>query len=230
MKRKYTFKEVMEILHSLAKPENLEGMARFGITGNKRLGLSMPELRKLGKTIGTDHKMALKLWDTGIQDAMILAALVDDAALVTEEQAESWVKDLETWDVCDQLCMNLFERIPFAKKKIGEWSGRDEEFVRRAAYAMIACIAWHDKKATDEELMEFFPVIKSGSSDERNYVKKAVSWALRHIGKRNPNLNKEALKLAREIKGIDSRAARWVASDVIRELESEAVQKRLKNK
>ena len=212
----------------MAKPENLEGMARFGITGDKRLGISIPELRKLGKEIGEDHDMALKLWATGIQDAMILAALVDDPSQVTEEQAESWVKDIDTWDVCDQLCMNLFEKLPFAEKKIWEWSERDEEFVRRAAYALIACIAWHDKEASDEEMIKYFPVIRNGATDERNYVKKAVSWALRHIGKRNLNLNKEALKLAREIRKIDSKAARWISSDAIRELESDAVQRRVK--
>ena len=227
MKKTYSFEEVIGELKSMAKPENLEGMARFGITGDKRLGISIPELRKLGKAIGKDHDMALKLWATGIQDAMILAALIDDPVKVTEEQAEDWVKDIDTWDVCDQLCMNLFERIPFAEKKIEEWSKRDREFVKRAAFAMIACIAWHDKKASDEDLIVFFPVIKKGSTDERNYVKKAVSWALRNIGKRNLNLNKAALELAREIKDIDSKAARWIASDVIRELESDVVQKRL---
>ncbi|MCJ7665937.1 MAG: DNA alkylation repair protein, partial [Actinobacteria bacterium] len=124
--------------------------------------------------------------------------------------------------------MNLFERIPFAEKKIFEWSKRDEEYVKRVPYAMIACIAWHDKDAPDKLFTGFFPVIKNGSSDERNYVKKAVSWALRNIGKRNSNLNGQALELAREIKNIDSKAARWIASDVIRELESEAIQKRFK--
>jgi 3-methyladenine DNA glycosylase AlkD len=161
---------------------------------------------------------------------MILAALVGDPAKVTEKQADSWVEDICSWDVCDQLCMNLFERISFADKKILEWSRRDEEYVKRVPYAMIACIAWHDKDASDDYLMGFFPVIKSGATDERNYVKKAVSWALRHIGKKNIDLNKKAISLAREIKDIDSKAARWIASDVIRELESEAVQNRLKNK
>ena len=228
MKDNHIFEEVMDQLRSKAKPENIEGMARFGIKGDERLGISIPELRKMGKSIGKNHKMALKLWATRIQDAMILAALVDDPYKVTEKQADSWVKDIDTWDVCDQLCMNLFEKIPFADKKIWEWSKSDEEFVRRVAYAMIACIAWHDKEAPDEDMIKYFPVIKNGATDDRNYVKKAVSWALRHIGKRNLNLNKEALKLAREIREIDSKAARWIASDVIRELESEAVQKRLR--
>jgi 3-methyladenine DNA glycosylase AlkD len=227
MIKEYTFEQVMETLHSLAKPENLEGMARFGIAGDKRLGISMPELRKLGRSIGKDHEMALRLWATGIQDAMILAALVDDPMKVTEEQADSWVTDIHSWDVCDQLCLNLFDRIGFTDKKIWEWSEREEEFVRRAAFAMIACIAWHDKKAPDKEMIKYFPVIKKGAADDRNYVKKAVSWALRHIGKRNLSLNREAIELARQIKEMDSKAARWIASDVIRELESEAVKKRL---
>jgi 3-methyladenine DNA glycosylase AlkD len=227
MERHPSFEEVLEKLHSLAKPENLEGMARFGITGDRRLGISMPELRKLGRSIGKDHEMALRLWATGIQDAMILAALVDDPMKVTEEQADSWVTDIHSWDVCDQLCLNLFDRIGFTDKKIWEWSEREEEFVRRAAFAMIACIAWHDKKAPDKEMIKYFPVIKKGAADDRNYVKKAVSWALRHIGKRNLSLNREAIELARQIKEMDSKAARWIASDVIRELESEAVKKRL---
>jgi 3-methyladenine DNA glycosylase AlkD len=230
MKEDHNFNEIMKELKSKARPENIEGMSRFGIMGDGRLGLSMPELRKMGKSIGEDHNLALKLWTTKIPDAMILAALVGDPARVTEKQADSWVKDICSWDVCDQLCMNLFERIPFAEKKIFEWSKRDEEYVKRVPYAMIACIAWHDKNASDDYLMDFFPVIKDGATDNRNYVKKAVSWALRHIGKKNLNLNKKALELAREIKNIDSKAARWIASDVIRELESEAVQKRLRSK
>jgi len=230
MKKQYSFDEVLRDLKSRVKPEKVEGMAKFGITGSKRLGISMPDLRKMGKTIGKDHPLALKLWATKIPDAMILAALVDDPVKVTEQQAESWVKDICSWDVCDQLCMNLFERIPFAYKKIFEWSKRDEEYVKRVPYAMIACIAWHDKDAPDELFTGFFPIIENGSTDERNYVKKAVSRALRHIGKRNTNLNKQALELAKKIKKIDSKAARWIASDVIRELESEAVRRRLKNK
>lgn len=230
MKENHSFDKVMKRVRSKARPENVEGMSSFGIKGDGRLGLSMPELRKIGKSIGKDHGLALKLWDTKIPDAMILAALVGDPDKVTEEQADSWVKDICSWDVCDQLCMNLFEKIPFADKKISEWSRSDKEYVKRVPYAMIACIAWHDKDASDDYLMGFFPVIKSGATDERNYVKKAVSWALRHIGKKNINLNKKAISLARKIREIDSKAALWIASDVIRELESEAVQKRLKNK
>ena len=157
-----------------------------------------------------------------------MAALVDDPAQVTEKQVDSWVKDICSWDVCDQLCMNLFEKLPFAIRKISEWSKYEEEYVKRVPYAMIACIAWHDKGASDELFTGFFPIIKSGATDDRNYVKKAVSWALRNIGKRNLSLNKEALRLARGIKDIDSKAARWIATDVIRELESKPVQKTLR--
>ena len=225
MKKQYSIDEVLKDLKSKAKPE---GMARFGITGAKRLGISMPELRKMGKALGKDHALALKLWTTGIQDAMILAALIDDPKEVTEEQAESWARDISSWDVCDQLCMNLLEKVPFVLKLVKQWSKREEEFVKRASFALIACLAWHDKKASDDFFIDLFPVIKSGASDNRNYVKKAVSWALRNIGKRNPNLNQQALKLAKEISKIDSKATRWIASDVIRELESEAFRRRLK--
>jgi 3-methyladenine DNA glycosylase AlkD len=143
---------------------------------------------------------------------------------------EDWVKDFNSWDVCDQICGSLFDKSPLAWKKVYDWADRDEEFVRRTSYALIACLAWHDKKAVDKKFVDTFPLIKNASTDERNYVKKAVNWALRNIGKRNLNLNKEALKTAKEIKKIDSKSARWIASDAIRELESEAVQKRLRKK
>ena len=138
------------------------------------------------------------------------------------------MKDFNSWDVCDQVCMNLFDKTPHAWKKVRDWSVREEEFVRRAAFSLIACLAWHDKKADDKMFVNLLPVIQDAATDERNYVKKAVNWALRHIGKRNLSLNREALQTARLIQKIDSRAARWIASDAIRELEGEAVQRRLK--
>jgi len=143
---------------------------------------------------------------------------------------EDWVRDFNSWDVCDQVCMNLFEKTPLAWKKILDWSEREEEFVKRTAFTLIACLAWHDKRAEDEKFIVLFPVITRAATDERNYVKKAVNWALRNIGKRNPNLNKAAIETAKEIQRIDSRAARWTASNAIKELESEAVQKRLGKK
>jgi 3-methyladenine DNA glycosylase AlkD len=220
-------KDTLERLRSKARPDNLDGMAKFGISIEQRLGVSVPDMRKLAKELGKDHELALGLWTTGIAEARIVASMVGVPAKLTEEQMEDWVKDFNSWDVCDQVCMNLFDKTPLAWKKVVEWSTRDEEFVKRAAFALIACLAWHDKTAEDEKFIELLPVIKQAATDERNFVRKAVNWALRHIGKRNLELNKAALRTAEEIRQIDSRAARWIASDAIRELESEAVRKKL---
>jgi len=201
---------------------------KFGMTGDKRLGVSVPELRKLAREIGRDHMLALELWKTGIPEAKIVAGMVGDPERLTERQMESWVKGFDSWDVCDQVCMNLFEKSPLVMKKIHDWSEREEEFVKRAAYALIACLAWHDKEARDEIFIELLPLIKRGATDGRNFVKKAVDWALRSIGKRNPSLNRAAIKTAGEIQGVDSKSSRWIASSTLRELTSEAVQERLK--
>ena len=221
-------KDVMEKLQSKAQPEQSEGMAKYGIPVEGRLCVSVPDMRKLAKEIGRDHKLALDLWKTGIGEARILAAMVGDPDKLTEEQMDDWVKGINSWDVCDQVCMNLFEKNQLAWKKIVDWSKREEEFVKRTAFSLIACLAWHDKEAGDEKFIELFPVIIRGATDERNFVKKAVNWALRNIGKRNLNLNQAAINAANEIRRLDWKAARWVASDAIRELESEGIQKRLK--
>ncbi len=223
-------KDMLQRLKAKARPDQLEGMARFAITGEGRLGVPVPEMRKLAKEIGRDHALARELWKTGIPDARILAGMIAEPEKLTEAQMEEWVRGFDSWDVCDQVCMNLFEKSPLAIKKIREWAGRDEEFVKRAAFALIACLAWHDKEAGNDTFIALFPVIKKGATDERNFVKKAVNWALRNIGKRNPGLNKEAIRIAEEIQRLDSRAARWIASDAIRELESDAVRKRLEKK
>ena len=220
--------EVLERLRSMARPDQLEGMAKYGMVVERRLGVSIPNLRRLAKELGQNHKLALELWKTGIAEARLVAAMTDDPEKLTGGQMEDWVKDINSWDVCDQVCMNLFEKTPLAWKKITDWSEREEEFVKRAAFALIACLAWHDKKAKDEEFIKLLPVIVRGATDERNFVKKAVNWALRNIGKRNQALNRSAINTAREIRQIDSKAARWIASDTIRELESEAVRVRLK--
>ena len=221
-------KDVLDKLQSKAQPEQLKGMAKYGITVEQRLGVSVPDMRKLAKEIGKDHKLALDLWRTGIAEARIVAAMVGDPAKLTEEQMEDWVKGINSWDVCDQVCMNLFEKNQLAWKKIVDWSEREEEFVKRTAFSLIACLAWHDKKASDEKFIELLPVIIREATDERNFVKKAVNWALRNIGKRNLNLNEAAIDTAKEIKRLDSKAARWVAADAIRELESDAIQSRLR--
>ena len=220
--------EVLKKLKAKARPDQLEGMARYGMVAERRLGVSVPDMRKIAKELGRDHKLALELWKKGIPEARILAAMIDEPENLTEKQMEDWVKDINSWDVCDQVCANLFEKTPFAWKKILDWSEREEEFVKRTAFALIACLAWHDKGAEDEKFIKLFPVIRRGATDERNFVKKAVNWALRNIGKRNPNLNKAAIKAAKEIQRIDSKASRWIASDAIRELESESVQRRLR--
>ncbi len=225
-----TVNEVMDRLEAKAKRDQLEDMARFAIVGEQRMGVSVPDMRKIAKEIGRDHQLALDLWDTGVPEAMIVAGMIAEPQKLTEQQMDDWVVDINSWDICDQVCMNLFEKTPYADKKIYEWSIREEEFVKRTAYALIACLAWHDKEAGDESFTKYFPVIVAGATDERNFVKKAVNWALRNIGKRNQLLNKEAIKVAREIREIDSKSARWIASDAIRELESDKVQERLRKK
>ena len=218
---------VLARLQSMANPDQLPGMARYGIAVEGRLGVSVPDMRKLARETGTDHRLALELWATAIPEARIVASMVGDPAELTEEQMENWVKAIDSWDVCDQVCMNLFDKSPLAWKKVHDWSLREEEFVKRAAFALIACLAWHDKEADDQRFIELLPVIRRGATDGRNFVKKAVNWALRNIGKRNLTLNRPAIDAAREIARLDSKAARWIAADAIRELESEAVQKRL---
>jgi len=223
-----TVEDILDRLKNKARPDQLEEMARYGMAVEQRLGVSVPDLRKLAKELGQEHELALKLWKTGIAEARILAAMVGDPKRLTEAQMEDWVKDINSWDVCDQVCMNLFEKTPLAWKKIIEWSNREDEFVKRTTFSLIACLAWHDKKAEDEKFIELFPVITQGATDERNFVKKAVNWALRNIGKRNQNLNKAVIDAAKEIQQLDSKAARWIATDAIKELESEAVRIRLK--
>ena len=221
-------KEIIEILKSKANAKNVEGMARFGINKNGTLGVAIPDLRKLAKNIGKDHKLAGKLWRSKIHEAKILASYIEIPELVTEGQFEKWVKDFDSWDVCDQVCSSVLDKTKFAYKKIFELSKREKEFVKRTAFTLMACSAVHDKHAKDSMFVKFFPIIKREASDERNYVKKAVNWALRQIGKRNYVLNGKAIKAAKEIRKINSKSARWIASNALTELKSEAVQKKVK--
>ncbi len=223
-----TVAEVLHKLRSRARPDDVAGMARYGMTAEGRLGVSVPDMRQIAKEVGKDHSLALALWQTGIPEARIVAGMVAEPARLTEEQMEDWVVDINSWDIGDQVCMNLFEKSPLAWKKVRDWAAREEEFVKRTAFGLLACLAWHDKGAADEVFVELLPVIERGATDERASVKKAVSWALRNIGKRNRHLNQAALETARRLRQSDSRPARWIASDAIRELEGEGVQKRLK--
>ncbi len=220
--------QVLAELESISDPEAVKKMARFGITARSALGVSIPDLRKMARNIGKDHALAQDLWSTGILDARVLASMVDDPAVVTEEQMESWVRDFDSWALCDQCCNNLFGRTGLAYQKAVEWTGQDEEFVKRAGFVLMAVLAVHDKGAEDEVFCGFLPLIKREAVDERNYVQKAMNWALRQIGKRNRNLNQAAIETAKEIQAIDSKSARWIASDALRELTGEAVQKRLR--
>jgi len=226
--------EVIKRLKSMESPKDREGMARFGINPKGALGVSIFKLRPMAKEIiksGCDrHKLAQELWANGIHEARILAAFVEDPRLLTEDQMGSWAKDFDSWDVCDQACTSLFDQSPLAWKMVKKWATREEEYVKRGAFALMAGLAWHDKKANDKDFDGFFPIIKKASTDERNYVRKAVNWALRNIGKRNLALNKKAIGCAKEIQKIDSKAARWIAADALRELQSEKTIARIKRK
>ena len=225
--------EVLARLRSLADPRNREGMIRFAVANESALGVSTPVLKKLAREIGRDQALAEALWKTGVFEARALAALIGEPEKVTEDLMERWVKDFDSWAICDGCCLALFGKTPFAHRKALAWSrrdGKDEEFVKRAGFSLMAVLAVHDKAATDAKFLKFLPAIKRQSRDERNFVKKAVNWALRQIGKRNLQLNQAAIATAEEIRAIDSRSARWIASNALRELRSEALARRLRKK
>jgi len=221
------YDQVLKNLKSLSDPKAVEGMMRFGINPKNAYGVSIPNLRKMAKEIGKNHLLAQQLWSSGIHEARILAGMIDDSELVSKEQMENWVKDFDSWDVCDQCCSNLFDKTKFAHQKAVEWSKRHEEFVKRAGFVLMAALAVHDKKAGDQDFLKFLPIIVSESVDDRNFVRKAVNWALRQIGKRNLKLNKKAVETAREIQKLESRSPKWIASDAIRELTSKSVREKL---
>jgi 3-methyladenine DNA glycosylase AlkD len=223
--------EILRQLKLFSNPDAVAGMARFGINPKNTYGVSIPNLRKLAKEIGKDHLLAQQLWtSSSIHEARILASMIDVPEEVTEKQMEKWVKNFDSWDVCDQCCSNLFDKTKFAHKKALEWSKRREEFVKRAGFVLMATLSVHDKEADNHKFLRFLPIIKREAIDERNFVKKAVNWALRQIGKRNSALNKIAIQTAKQIQKIDSKSAKWIASDALRELASEAVQKKLDRK
>jgi len=212
-------------LKSISNPDGAEGMARFGVGGEKTLGIRIPMLREIAKGHRNNHELAMALWTSGFHEARILASMVADPKLVTEELMEAWVVDFDSWDVCDQVCMNLFDRHPLAYEKSVEWSGRDEEFVKRAGFAMMASLALHDKKAKDTDFEPFFDRILTEAGDDRNFVKKAISWALRQIGKKRPGLVNRCIQVAKELAERKSTAARWVGHDALREFEKKGLYK-----
>jgi len=218
----------LALLHQAARPAELAGMARFGIVGEGRLGLSVPTMRGIARTLGRDHALAQALWDTDIPDARIVASMVADPALLTARQMDQWVKGFASWDVCDQTCLNAFVKSPLAWRKVYLWSSRKDEFVRRAAFALLATLAVHDKAAGDAPFLEALALVEAAADDGRNFVKKAVNWALRNIGKRNPCLHGAAITCAQRIRQQGSPSARWIAADALRELEGETVQARMR--
>lgn len=220
--------EIVDQLRALGDPRNLPGMARYGIDVSHAFGVTIPALRAVAKETGRDHTLALALWRTGAHEARILASMVDEPDRVTVRQMDRWVRAFDSWDLCDQVCTNLFDRTQHAVGRANAWAERPETFVRRAAFATIAGITVHRRDVGDDELRALLPLIESASDDDRNYVRKAVSWALRQIGKRSLALNADAVTTAERIRARGSRAARWIASDALRELTGDAVRRRLR--
>lgn len=220
--------QLVETLRAHANPANVAGMARYGINTSGTLGVPLPVLRRLAKEAGRDHALAKSLWNSGIHEARIMATLVDDPALVTARQMDGWARDLDSWDVCDQACQNLFRYAPMAFAKAAQWARARREFVRRAGFSLMAGLAAKAEDASDKQFAAFLPLIAEAAGDDRNMVKKAVNWALRQIGKRNRRLHKMALAAAEEIRRQHSRPARWIAADALRELRNAATVARIK--
>jgi len=213
-----TVKEIIAELKKNGSEYNRQGMKRFGINVDKAFGVNVPVMRALAKKIGRNHELALKLWESGYHEARHVATMIADPKLTTKTLMNKWIKDFNSWDIVDGSCSNLFRKTDHACDMIPKWAKSNKEFVRRTAFSMIAYLAVHDKKRSDEEFLQFFPLIKKYSTDERNFVKKSVNWSLRQIGKRSSFLREHAIKLAEEIKTVDSKSARWIANDALREL------------
>jgi 3-methyladenine DNA glycosylase AlkD len=228
--QKWTCERALAELRKLGEKRNVEGMAHFGIVAKNVYGVAKPKMDELARRMGKNHDLALELWATGVHDARILAGMIDEPEQVNASQMERWVRDFDNWDVCDGTCCHLFVFAAPAWSKAVEWSRRKKEFEKRAGFALVAYLAYRDKSAPDAKYQRLFSIIRQEAHDERNFVRKAVNWALRQIGKRNLRLNRAAIQEARRIYKIDSRAARWIAADALRELKSDSVQARLRRK
>lgn len=211
--------EVVARLGEMAHPEHVAGMRRFGINTDAALGVPIPALRGLAKTIKKDHSLAQSLWQTRIHEARLLATMIADPAQLTDDLMAAWVADLDSWDLCDQACSNLFSRSPLAWTMAARLAAREEEYVRRAGFVLMATLAVHQKGAPDASFLAFFPLLELYAPDDRNFVKKAVNWALRQLGKKNDNLRHEAIRTARLIREQPHKSSRWIAADALRELE-----------
>jgi len=227
---RWTKAAVLRELKALADPRVRAKMAYFGVDVPKAHGISAPVLHAMAKRIGKDHRLAQELWTTGIHEARILATLIGESEKVTAAEMDRWVRDFDAWDVVDAACGYLYAQAKPAWNKAAAWSRRREEYVKRASFSLIAYLSYKDKMASDARFVQFLRVIEREAHDERNFVKKAVNWALRNIGKRNARLNREAIRAAERIRRQGSRAARWIAADALRELKSAGVHKRLQRK
>jgi 3-methyladenine DNA glycosylase AlkD len=219
-------REALAWLEAHGSEAGVAGLARYGITAPKAFGVSVANIQVLGKELGRDHDLAAALWDTGWYEARMLCAWVDDPALVTAVQMDRWAADFDNWGICDTLCLHLFDRTPHAWKKIAPWTRRTEEFVKRAGFALIAALGVHDKKASDEQFLSFFPILEREAVDERNFVKKGVSWALRVVGRRTPRLNAASVALASQLAASTSASARWIGKDALRDFAKVASRKK----
>ncbi|MBZ9570898.1 DNA alkylation repair protein [Methanobrevibacter sp. TMH8] len=222
--------EIISTFEKLSNPNEIEGMKRFGIDPNHTYGLRMPVIKKIAKNYKNNHKLALDLWKINNRETRILASLVDDPKEVTSEQMDHWANDFDYWEITDQCCINLFRKTEFAYDKVYQWTEEEKEFVKRSGFSLIAVLAVHDKKKTDETFIELMELIERESTDNRKMVKKSVNWALRQIGKRNLKLNKLAIEKAEKIDKIDSKSAHWIAKNALKELKSEKIQEKLNNK
>lgn len=213
--------ETLNKLKKLGKPtkKNLDGMARFGIRPKTKVFcVSVPNIRNLAKTIGKNNELACELWKMNVHEAQILAGMIAEPEKATEKQIEEWVHDFDTWDVCDSVCSNFIDKTRFAWKNLSKWSKSEEEFVKRTAFTLMATLAVHDRVAKNEDFLKLFLIIKKGAIDERNFVMKAVNWAIRQIGKRNMPLRSDAIKLSKELLETNSKSAKWIARGALREL------------
>ena len=220
--------EVVAQLRARASDQVKKGMARYAIPSVKALGIPVGVLKSMGKRLGRSHALAAALWETDIYEARLLATFVDEPDLVTAAQMDAWARKFDNWAVCDTACFALFDRTPHAFSKVTAWASRREEFVKRAAFALLASLSVHDKAASDEAFLRCLPLVERAASDERNFVMKAVNWALRSVGKRSPVLHAEALSISRRLAALPEPAPRWVGKNALRELESASVLRRLK--
>ncbi|NHJ05013.1 MAG: DNA alkylation repair protein [Candidatus Heimdallarchaeota archaeon] len=223
----FSLEQITATFEKHANPKNLVGMAKFGITPEQAYGVNLPIIRNLAKEIGQDHLLAQELWETNIREPRILACMIADPNKATEELLEKWVKDFDYWEICDQCIMNFFVKTKFAYTKSLEWVTKEDEYIRRAGFVLMAILSYRDKKTDDSIFLSFLPICKKYSTDQRNTVKKAISWSLRRIGARNLFLNKKVLRLTEELLKIESSSAKWIAKDVAKDISRQLIQKKL---